>query len=64
MRRYASIRRNRGDQMCTRCAIRVRDGKQKRRKRAVVSALLLDGGFKVPVGYCETHVPDELKANA
>lgn len=61
MRQYSSIKPGAGDRMCTRCAIRVRDGKQKRRKRAIVTALLSDGGYKVPLGYCETHVPEELK---
>lgn len=43
--------------MCTRCGI-----ERTRRQQAVMTALLrLEGNrFKVPVGYCNDHVPEEV----
>ena len=43
--------------LCTRCGV-----EQVRRKRAVVVANLKYSGAKtkVPVSYCESHVPDAL----
>lgn len=41
---------------CVRCGI---DGT--RRKPAVLTGFWKNGGFRLPVGYCTEHIPDELK---
>ena len=42
--------------LCTRC------GTENRRKnQARVVADIVDGRFRIPVGYCELHIPEELR---
>ncbi len=42
--------------LCTRC------GTENRRKnQARVVADITDGRFRIPVGYCELHIPEELR---
>jgi hypothetical protein len=68
-RRYTYVRRyKRGaywddgkTRTCTRCRIEKRHDDRGRANQATVVAVLHDGGYKVPVGYCDHHLPDELE---
>ena len=62
---YAKVKRTKRGQSwpdghlryCTRCGV---EGRARRRK-AVVTALLVGSKFKVPVGYCDQHTPEALR---
>ena len=49
--------------MCTTCSIEDKDEDRRRRRRqAVVTADRVNGSrFRLPVAYCEKHVPDDLR---
>ncbi len=42
--------------LCTRCGT-----ENKRKNQAVVVADIADGRFRIPVGYCEPHIPEGLE---
>ena len=73
MSRFVQIKRQRKrgaywepgvPRMCTRCGVQVSLGHQTRRRQAVVTAVLLDRTptrtYKVPVAYCNEHIPEAL----
>lgn len=47
---------------CIRCAVLVREGEQKRRARARVTAIDITNGGRLPVAYCSSHIPEDLSA--
>ena len=42
---------------CTRCGAE----QQSRRNQAFLVANIQDGKYRVPVAYCATHIPEELR---
>ena len=48
--------------MCTRCGAQVAHEMKSRRKQAVVTAMMCYAKtkFKLPVAYCDEHIPDQL----
>ena len=46
--------------MCTRCAVEVAHELKRRKRRAVVTAVIRHGKYRVPVGYCAGHVPEGI----
>lgn len=47
---------------CTTCRIEIKRRESRGRARpAKVVANLKDGKYKIPVGYCDEHTPEEIK---
>ena len=44
--------------MCTRCGA---DKTRQRRRQATMTAELVDGPYRIPVGYCDQHHPEETQ---
>lgn len=49
---------------CTGCRIDISYERRRRARQATTVATLHDGRFRIPVAYCDGHLPDDLKGTS